>query len=119
MLKVNRNKKLKSFRFTDNYNIDYSPYYMTDNGIYKIYDKVTMVGFMYKYGIYCGAERRIENGKVVIYYNDNPLTEQQKEFIRKRAISIADTIAYKEHKDNKVVRQECGCKKKKETETTS
>ena len=115
-MKINKNKSkiIKPFRFTNNYNIDYSPYYMIDNGFYKFYDKQTMADFMIKYGIYCGAERRIENHKVNIYWYDNLMTEQQRDFIYKRGLSILQTLTYQQHKDkNFDARTNCGCKKKK------
>ena len=41
----------------DNYNIDYTPYYTIEDGIYKFQDKVAKYKMMYLYGCDCGMER--------------------------------------------------------------
>lgn len=117
-MKVNRNKRIKPFRYTDNLNIDYSPYYMIDEGFYKFYDKQTQIDFMYKYGICCGCERRIINGKTHYYYYDKEISDQQKDFLHKRAIAMMQTISYNTSRTNgeMYVKTECGCKKNKRPE---
>ena len=108
-MKVNRNYKPKSFKFIDNYNIDYSPYYTVEQGIYKFQDKVLKYKMMYLYGLDCGMERKIIDNKVVICYNGQPLTESQLLYLRKRAsvqlASLPSSLG--------VIKNVCTCNKKR------
>ena len=45
-MKVIKNYKPKSFKMIDNYNIDYTPYYTIEDGIYKFQDKVAKYKMM-------------------------------------------------------------------------
>ena len=39
-MKVNKDiRTIQPFKFKDNYNIDYSPYYIIETGVYKFLDK--------------------------------------------------------------------------------
>lgn len=100
--------KLKTVRFKDNYNFKVEDLFEVNSGVYKIYDKIIMIQMMYRFGIYCGIERRIKNKNVIPFINNRPMTDSQLEFIRKRAIALEPTINVQD------TRQECGCKKQKE-----
>ena len=80
-------------------------YYVKD-GIYTFIDKATMIEFMYKYGITCGCERRLVNGRIKFFYNNIEMTEQQYNFLRNRAIQLKYTI----NPD----KRGCGCDKKRQ-----
>lgn len=80
-------------------------YYVKD-GIYTFLDKPTMIEFMYKYGITCGCERRLVNGRIKFFYNNIEMTEQQYNFLRNRAIQLKYTI----NPD----KRGCGCDKKRQ-----
>lgn len=73
--------------------IDWSGYVVND-GVYKFYNRDTMLKFMRNYGITCGCERRTINNKVKFFYNNKEMTEQQYNFIRKRA----DSLGYRNNK---------------------
>lgn len=73
--------------------VDWSGYVVND-GVYKFYNRDTMLKFMRNYGITCGCERRIINNKVKFFYNNKEMTEQQYNFIRKRA----DSLGYNNNK---------------------
>lgn len=110
-MKVIRNIKIKSFKFRDNFNIDYSPYYVIESGIYRFLDKMTRLKFEYSFGITCTTRRQInsDSGKLDYYFYDEPITQRQKEFMKKRAVMmnnnrIPDGTAY--------IPADCGCKKK-------
>lgn len=105
-MKVNRNYKPKSFKRTDNYNIDYQPYYTITGGVYKFYDKLIRNRFMYLFGIMCQAERKMLDNKLTICYNGVPMTGSQKEFLRKRALALEAPM-------NIGVPYDCKCKKNK------
>lgn len=110
-MQVNRQIKLKSFKFKDNFNIDYTPYYTIEKGVYKFLELNTKLSFMYKYGIMCLCERKYSsNGKLDYYYYNTPITDEQKEFLKKRAIGLAEQ--YNVNK-GEIIKYECGCKNKK------
>lgn len=73
--------------------VDWSGYVVND-GVYKFYNRDTMLKFMRNYGITCGCERRTINNKVKFFYNNKEMTEQQYNFIRKRA----DSLGYRNNK---------------------
>lgn len=110
-MKVNRGiRTIQPFKLKDNFNIDYSPYYIIEDGIYKFSDKLTRINFMYKFGIMCQCERKTINDKLTYCYNDIPITEKQKMFIKNRAIALNDGLI------SLGVPYNCGCNKnKKET----
>lgn len=108
-MKVNKKYKPKSFKLRDNYNIDYSPYYTIENGIYKFNDKLARINFMFKYGIMCQAKRKIIDGKLTICYYDKPITNQQRDFLRKRASALIENLP----EGDPTTYYECECKKKK------
>lgn len=76
--------------------------YTAINGVYKFYNKDTMFKFMKSYGITCGCERRLNNGKIQLCYNGQPMTEEQYNFIRKRAEMLSPKAI-----------KGCGCAKNK------
>lgn len=80
--------------------VDWSGYIVKD-GVYKFYNNDTRIRFMKNYGITCGCERRVVDGKVKFFYNDYEMTKEQYIFLSKRASML--------HM-NKV--QGCGCEKR-------
>lgn len=76
--------------------------YTVINGVYKFYNRKTMFVYMHDYGITCGCERRLINGRVQLYYNGQPMTKEQYNFLSKRV----DMLEYSKHKG-------CGCAKNK------
>lgn len=76
--------------------------YTVINGVYKFYNKDTMIKFMKSYGITCGCERGLINGRVQLCYNGQPMTKEQYDFLSKRA----DVLGYNKFKG-------CGCVKNK------
>lgn len=80
-------------------------YYVKD-GIYKFLDKQTHIEYMFKYGITCGCERRLIDGRIKFFYNNVEMTEQQYKFLRNRAIQLKYTIKGQPNKKG------CGCVKK-------
>lgn len=101
--------KIKSFKFKDNLNIDYSPYYKIIDSIYQFYDKKVKFTMMFKYGIDCGFNRRIQNNKVIYECLNKPLTQDQLEFQRKRALINLNDSNLKLGVSNA-----CSCKKRQE-----
>lgn len=79
--------------YDDRHFVDWSGYIVND-GVYKFYNRDTMLKFMRNYGITCGCERRTVNNKVKFFYNNKEMTEQQYNFIRKRA----DSLGYRNNK---------------------
>lgn len=77
--------------------------YTVINGVYKFYNKDTMIKFMKSYGITCGCERRLINGRVQLCYNGQPMTKEQYNYLSKRVNMLEYT------KYNKG----CGCVKNK------
>lgn len=112
-MKVIRGIRIKPFKFKDIYNIDYSPYYVIENGTYRFLDKMTRLKFEYLFGITCGTRIQInpDTGKLDYYFYDTPVTQKQKDFLKKRAIMM---------NNNKIpigtafIPSDCGCKKKRE-----
>ena len=80
-------------------------YYVKD-GIYKFLDKQTHIEYMFKYGITCGCERRLIDGRIKFFYNNVEMTEQQYKFLRNRTIQLKYTIKGQPNKKG------CGCVKK-------
>lgn len=109
-MKVNKDiRTIQPFKFKDNYNIDYTPYYVIENGVYKFNDKLARINFMYKFGIMCQCERISTKKGFKYCYNGVEITERQKEFLRKRAIALNDGLT------SLGVHFNCGCKNKKKT----
>ena len=108
-MKVIRNYKPKSFKMIDNYNIDYTPYYTIEDGIYKFQDKIAKYKIMYLYGCDCVMELRMIDNKLTICYNGQPLNESQLLYLRKRASvqlsSLPNSLG--------VIRNVCTCTKKR------
>lgn len=77
--------------------------YTVINGVYKFYNRKTMVIYMHDYGITCGCERRLINGKVQLCYNGQPMTKEQYNYLSKR-VNMLEYV-----KNNKG----CGCAKNK------
>lgn len=76
--------------------------YTVINGVYKFYNRKTMLEYMRNYGITCGCERRLINGRVHLYYNGQPMTKEQYNFLSKRV----NMFEYNKYKG-------CGCAKNK------
>lgn len=76
--------------------------YTVINGVYKFYNRKTMFMYMHDYGITCGCERRLINGRVQLCYNGQPMTKEQYNFLSKRV----DMLEYNKYKG-------CGCAKNK------
>ena len=113
-MKVNKQLKLKPFQFLDTLNINYSPYYTITNGVYKFFDRITQIKCMYKYGIDCLCTRLIKNNTLIWTYNNKEITEQQKDFLRKRAQALEQTIQYSTRTTTGIIKNDCGCKKKRQ-----
>lgn len=111
-MKVNRYYKPKSFIFINNLNIVYEPYYEIFDGVYKFFDLKTKISFMSKFGITCQCERRYKNNKLIYCYNNIEVTERQKDFLYKRAQTLA--TAHNVQATTGVIRHDCGCKKRQE-----
>lgn len=114
--------KIKNIKFQinkiiikDNFNMrlfkDDNCLYEIENHIYKFHDKPTMIRFMLNSGITCGCERRIQNNKLVYYYNNQPANEGQIEFLRNRARALMHIT---DMNTGKVTKNECKCKKRQE-----
>lgn len=95
--------KPKDILYVDELNFIDCSGYSVINGVYKFYNKDTMFKFMKSYGITCGCERRLNNGKIQLCYNGQPMTEEQYNFLSKRVNMIGYT------NNNKG----CGCAKNK------
>lgn len=106
-MKVNKTYKPKPFRFKDNFNINYEPYYIIEQGVYKFLDKVTMYTFMYHYGIMCQCTRTRTNKNFIYTYNGQPINEAQRDFMRKRALVLQQSLGL----NTTYVKHNCGCKK--------
>lgn len=76
--------------------------YTVINGVYKFYNRKTMFMYMHDYGITCGCERRLINSRVQLYYNGQPMTKEQYNFVKNRS----KMLNYKNIKG-------CGCVKNK------
>lgn len=108
-MKVNSKIKIKPFKFKDNFNIDYSPYYIIENGVYKFLDKLTRLKFEYSFGITCQCKRKIYNGKLeYFYYYDYPIIQSQKDFLKKRALAMNNNQV---PAGTEYIKFNCGCKK--------
>ena len=77
--------------------------YTVINGVYKFYNKDTMLKYMHNYGITCGCERRLINGRVQLCYNGQPMTKEQYNYLSKRV----SMLEYTKHNKG------CGCVKNK------
>lgn len=73
----------------------YNKLYSIINGEYRFYDADTRIKYMSRYGITCGCQRIFKDNKLTLCYNDKPMTEEQKIFIRKRAIALKSTVKLK------------------------
>ena len=78
--------------------------YSIINGEYRFYDADTRIKYMSRYGITCGCQRVFKDSKLTLYYNDKPMTEEQKIFIQKRAKALKSTV--------KIKLKGCNCGKK-------
>lgn len=94
--------KPKDILYVDELNFIDCSGYSVINGVYKFYNKDTMLKFMRNYGITCGCERRLINGRVQLCYNGQPMTKEQYNFLSKRV----DMLEYNKYKG-------CGCAKNK------
>lgn len=94
--------KPKDILYVDELNFIDCSGYSVINGVYKFYNKDTMLKFMRNYGITCGCERRLTNGRVQLCYNGQPMTKEQYNFLSKRV----DMLEYNKYKG-------CGCAKNK------
>lgn len=65
--------------------------YTVINGVYKFYNKDTMLKYMHNYGITCGCERRLINGRVQLCYNGQPMTKEQYNYLSKRVSMLEYT----------------------------
>lgn len=92
----------KDVLYVDELNFIDGSGYTVINGVYKFYNKDTMLKFMHDYGITCGCERKIVNGRVKFYYNGQPMTKEQYDFLSKRV----NMLEYNKYKG-------CGCVKNK------
>lgn len=77
--------------------------YTVINGVYKFYNKDTMLKYMHNYGITCGCERRLINGRVQLCYNGQPMTKEQYNYLSKR-VNMLEYAKYNKG---------CGCVKNK------
>lgn len=94
--------KPKDILYVDELNfIDCSGYTVV-NGVYKFYNRKTMFMYMHDYGITCGCERKLIDGRVQLYYNGQPMTKEQYDFLSKRV----NMLEYSKYKG-------CGCAKNK------
>ena len=113
-MKVNRIRiQPYVIRFIDNFNIQVylkdELLYEINNGYYKFYDKITMIRFMRDCGIKCQCERKIINNRIKYFYFNNQLEPYQKEFLHKRALTLAQN--YNMYSKD-IIKHDCGCKNK-------
>lgn len=92
----------KDVLYVDELNFIDGSGYTVINGVYKFYNRDTMLKFMHDYGITCGCERKVINNRVKFYYNGQPVTKEQYNFIKNRS----KMLNYKNIKG-------CGCVKNK------
>lgn len=95
--------KPKDIIYVDELNFIDCSGYTVINGVYKFYNRKTMFIYMHDYGITCGCERRLINGRVQLCYNGQPMTKEQYNYLSKRVNMLEYT------KYNKG----CGCAKNK------
>lgn len=95
--------KPKDVLYVDELNFIDCSGYTVINGVYKFYNRKTMFIYMHDYGITCGCERRLINGRVQLCYNGQPMTKEQYNYLSKRVNMLEYT------KYNKG----CGCAKNK------
>lgn len=110
-MQINKNIRIKPFKFKNNYNLDYSPYYVIENGVYRFLDKMTRLKFEYSFGITCTTRRQInpKTKKLDYYFYDEPITQRQKEFMKKRAVMMNNNRI---PSGTTYIHSDCGCKKK-------
>lgn len=94
--------KPKDVLYVDEQNFIDCSGYTVINGVYKFYNRQTMLEYMRNYGITCGCERRLINGRVQLCYNGQPMTKEQYDFLSRRV----DMLGYNKYKG-------CGCAKNK------
>jgi hypothetical protein len=92
----------KDILYVDELNFIDCSGYTVINGVYKFYNKDTMLKFMKSYGITCGCERRLINDRIQLCYNGQPMTKEQYNFLSKRV----NMLEYNKYKG-------CGCAKNK------
>lgn len=95
--------KPKDVLYVDELNFIDCSGYSVINGVYKFYNKDTMIKFMKSYGITCGCERRLINDRIQLCYNGQPMTKEQYTFLSKRV----DMLEYTKYSKG------CGCAKNK------
>ena len=93
--------KPKDILYVDELNFIDCSGYSVINGVYKFYNRKTMFMYMHDYGITCGCERRLNNGKIQLCYNGQPMTKEQYNYLSKRVNMLGYT------NNNKG----CGCAK--------
>lgn len=95
--------KPKDIIYVDELNFIDCSGYTVINGVYKFYNRKTMFIYMHDYGITCGCERRLINGRVQLCYNGQPMTKEQYNYLSKRV----NMLEYTKHNKG------CGCVKNK------
>lgn len=95
--------KPKDILYVDELNFIDCSGYTVINGVYKFYNRKTMFMYMHDYGITCGCERRLNNGKIQLCYNGQPMTKEQYNFLSKRV----NMLGYVNNNKG------CGCAKNK------
>lgn len=95
--------KPKDIIYVDELNFIDCSGYTVINGVYKFYNRKTMFIYMHDYGITCGCERRLINGRVQLCYNGQPMTKEQYNYLSKR-VNMLEYAKYNKG---------CGCVKNK------
>lgn len=95
--------KPKDIIYVDELNFIDCSGYTVINGVYKFYNRKTMFIYMHDYGITCGCERRLINGRVQLCYNGQPMTKEQYNYLSKR-VNMSEYTKYNKG---------CGCVKNK------
>lgn len=115
-MKIKRLKfQINKIQFKNSYNYkcfkDKDCLFEIEKGIFKFYDKPTMIRFMLQCGITCGAELKIINHKSRIFYNNKQANEGQIEFLRNRARALMHIT---DMNSGIVIKNDCKCKKRQE-----
>lgn len=94
--------KPKDILYVDELNFIDCSGYTVINGVYKFYNRKTMLEYMHNYGITCGCERRVIQNRIRFFYNGQMMSQEQYNFIKNRS----KMLNYKNIKG-------CGCAKNK------
>lgn len=94
--------KPKDILYADELNFIDCSGYTVINGVYKFYNRKTMLEYMHNYGITCGCERRVIQNRIRFFYNGQMMSQEQYNFIKNRS----KMLNYKNIKG-------CGCAKNK------